>query len=343
MNKQKSKFNVTKLAIICSVLATSLSLGSSALAFSDLSGDPAEAKINSLRNSNIINGISTELFAPKSKVTYAQGLQFLINAFNLQLDNHPSKASDHFDKVADDAWYAKAFLIAHDNGLAVDKTVNPSDTITRAQFAHLVNQSLLTKGNFPVTLMYVHISDGENLSSEVSNSLQTLLNTGIITLSENNGFRPNDGITRSEAAIMIYNSSEFAKKIVPEQKVIAPKKTYKTSISIEKVTQDVNKVSLTVHDLPNPGYSASIERIEFGPDLTATVYYVINNPDPDLMYTQVISKSTAVTYLSAKYKAVAQYEATSIDQSDPSSLMLPFGEAPNTSNTPSNPEDLIAK
>jgi hypothetical protein len=343
MNKQKLKSNVTKTAILCGVFATSLSFGTSALAFSDLSGDPAEVKINALKASNIINGVSTDIFAPKSKVTYAQGLQFLVNAFELKLDTNSSKASDYFDNVADSAWYAEAFLIAQHNGLSVDQKVNPTDTMTRAQFAHFVNQSLLTKGNFPVTLMYVDVTDGDKLPLDVSNSLQTLLNTRIITLTEDGKFRPHDEITRSEAAIMIYDASEFAKKIIPDQEVKIPDKSYETSISFVKVADGVNKVSLTVSDLPNPGYTASINRIEFGPELTATVFYNVNVPDPDLMYPQVISQSTAITYLPVDYKAVAKYEGSAVESADPFSLMLPFNERPSTSTPKVNPEDLIAK
>jgi hypothetical protein len=343
MNKQKLKFNVIRTAILCSVLATSLSFGTSALAFSDLSGDPAEVKINALKASNIINGVSTDIFAPKSKMTYAQGLQFLVNAFELKLDTHSSKASDYFDNVADSAWYADAFLIAHHNGIALDQKVNPTDTMTRAQFAHFVNQSLLTKGNFPVTLMYVDVSDGDKLPLDVSNSLQTLLNTRIITLTEDGKFRPHDAITRSEAAIMIYDASEFAKKIIPDQEVKIPDKSYETSISLVKIAEGVNKVSLTVSDLPNPGYTASVKRIEFGPELTATVFFTIISPDPDRMYPQVISKSTAITYLPADYKAVAKYEASSVESANPFSLLLPYSERPSTTTPEDKPEDLIAK
>ncbi|AOZ93791.1 S-layer homology domain-containing protein [Paenibacillus crassostreae] len=331
MNKQK--INVTKTAILCSVLVASLSFGSSALAFSDLSGDPAEVKINALKSSNVISGISDDLFAPKSKVTYAQGLQFLVNAFDLTMDNTSAKASEYFDNVVDGTWYTKAFLIAHHNGLSVDKTVNPNEPITRAQFAHLVTQSLFTKGNFPVTKMYFTITDAEKLPQDVSNSLQTLLNTRILTLPENGKFRPNDDITRSEAAILIYDALEFAKKIIPQLEMDIPQASYETSISTEKIAEDVNKVSLTVAGLPNPGYSASIKRIEFGPGLTATVYFTVNSPDPDQINIQVISKSTVVTYLPSNYKAVAKYEASSVESDDPFSLMLPV----------ENPGDLIAK
>ncbi|MEC0093175.1 S-layer homology domain-containing protein [Paenibacillus macquariensis] len=341
MKKQLFKFNTTKTAVACGILAASLSFGTSALAFSDLSGNPAESKINALQAEGVINGITHDLFAPKSKVTYAQGIQLLVNAFDLQLNNKQSKASVYFTQVADKAWYSQAFLIAQQNGLSVDKMVNPTDPMTRAQFAHLVHQALMTKGNFPVTLMYINISDGEKLSPDVSNSLQALLNMRLITLSDDGKFRPNEAITRSEAAVLIYDATEFVKKIVPVKEVVTPTKSYEGIVALEKAAVGVNKVSLTVDNLPNSGYTTSINRIEFGKDLTATLYFNINQPDPGQMNLQVISKSTAVTYVPSNYKVVAKYEASSVIVTDPFSLLLPYGEGPTTPIK--NPEDLIAK
>ncbi|OAB36527.1 S-layer homology domain-containing protein [Paenibacillus glacialis] len=341
MKNKKIKFNTTKTAIACGILAASLSFGTSALAFTDLSGNPAEAKINALQASGVINGVTHDLFAPKSKVTYAQGIQMIVNAFDLRLNDKQSNASHYLTKVAEKAWYSKAFIIAQQNGLSVDKMVNPNDTMTRAQFAHLVHQALMTKGNFPVTLMFFNISDGEKLPQDVSNSLQTLLNLKLISLSDDDNFRPNEAITRSEAAVLIYDASEFAKKIVPEKDIVTPTKSYEAIVALEKAAVGVNKVSLTVDNLPNSGYTTSINRIEFGKDLTATLYFNINQPDPGQMNLQVISKSTAVTYVPSNYKVVAKYETSSVVVTDPFSLLLPYGEAPTTPIK--NPEDLIAK
>ncbi|MGF7046871.1 hypothetical protein J2T13_001373 [Paenibacillus sp. DS2015] len=341
-NKQPFKRRTKSTVIACGILAASFSLSASAFAFSDLSGDPAAAKINALQSSGVISGVTHDKFAPKSNVTFAQGIQFIVNAFDLTLDSEStdsSKASDYFAKVADNAWYADAFLIAHQNGLSVDKTVNPNGVITRSQFAHLLHQALIIQGDFVTTEMFFHIADGEKLPQNITNSLQTLLNMHLISLNDDDTFRPNDAITRSEAAVWIYDAAEFAKSIKPIQEEQAPVKSYEAIVKVEKATDEVNKVSLTVDNLPNPGYSASIERIEFNKDKTATVYFTVNSPDPDKMYIQVISKSTVVTYLSADYKPVAKYSATTADTF---SSTFPVGEAPTTP-IGGNAEDLIAK
>ncbi|WP_339317146.1 S-layer homology domain-containing protein [Paenibacillus sp. FSL R10-2734] len=299
--------NAKKMTIACGILAASLSFGASAFAFSDLKGDPAEAKINSLHKDGIINGVNKDKFAPKSKVSFAQGIQFIVGGLNLKpvAGSSSSKASDYFDKVSDKAWYASAFVIAKQNGLSLDRTIDPNGTISRAQFAHLLTQALQSKGNFPVTLMYVDISDGDKLSNEVMNSLQILLNTHIATLDKNGKFRPNDAITRSEAAALTYDAAAFAKRvIVSNGSPTTP--TYETEVTLTKAGEGVNKATLTVNNLPHPGYGLVIERIEFGKDKTAVIYFNVTAPDPGKMYAQVISKASVVTYLPEGYKAVAK-------------------------------------
>lgn len=306
---KKSLFinNAKKMTIACGILAASMSFGASAFAFSDLKGDPAEAKINSLHKEGIINGVDKDKFAPKSKVSFAQGIQFIVGGLNLKpvSGSSSSKASDYFDKVSDKAWYASAFVIAKQNGLSLDRTVDPSGTITRAQFAHLLTQALQSKGNFPVTLMYIDIKDGDKLSTEVINSLQILLNTHIATLDKNGNFRPNDAITRSEAAALTYDAAAFAKRvIVSNGSPTTP--AYETEVTLTKAGEGVNKATLTVNNLPHPGYGLVIERIEFGKDKTAVIYFNVTAPDPGKMYAQVISKASVVTYLPEGYKAIAK-------------------------------------
>jgi len=310
MKKQTIMNNAKKWTIACSILAATVSFGASAFAFSDLKGDPAESKINALHNKGILNGVTSDKFAPKSKVTFAQGIQFIVSALELKPQaTVGGKASDYFDKVSDKSWYAKAFLTAKQNGLALDRTVNPNGTITRAQFAHLLTQALQSKGEFPVTMMYANIADGSKLSTAQMNSLQILVNTRIVTLDAGGKFRPTDAVTRSEAAVWIYNAADFAKKVItPIQEPAAP--VYdKAEVVVVKVADGVNKVSLTVDNLPNPGYGLTIDMIEFGKNKTAVIYYSVTTPDPDMMYPQVISKATAVTYLPEGYTATAQYAA----------------------------------
>jgi hypothetical protein len=311
MKKSSMINHAKKMTIACSILAATVSFGASAFAFSDMKGNPAEAKINALHEKGIINGVTNSKFAPKTKLTFGQAVQFIVSGLELKAQTS-GKASDHFDYVKDKAWYASAFLSAKQNGLPLDRNVNPNGTITRAQFAHLLTQALLSKGDFPVTKMYVNITDGDKLPAEFNNSLQILLNTHIISLEAGGKFRPNDPITRVEAAVWVHDAAEFAKKVI-KPNTPAPAPVYdKAEVSVVKAADGVNKVSLTVDNLPNPGYGVAVEKIEFNKDKTAVIYYTITLPDPNKMYPQVISKATVVTYLPDDYKPVAQYVAATV-------------------------------
>jgi hypothetical protein len=315
MKKVSFQTNAKKLTIACGILAASVSLGTSAFAFSDMKGDAAEAKINALHSEGIVNGVTSDLFAPKSKVTFAQGVQFIVSGLKLSPTGSGSaKASDYFDKVKDKAWYASAFVTAKQNGLSLDKAVDPNGSITRAQFAHLLTQALQSKGNFPVTMMYANITDGNKLTNEQMNSLQILVNTHIVTLGKDGTFRPTDAVTRTEAAVWIYDAAKFAKEVItPDDSTNAPVYEYDAAVKLEKAADGVNKATVTVSNLPNPGYGLSIERIEFGKNKTAVIYFSVTKPAPDKMYPQVISSASATTYLPDGYTAVAKSltEATS--------------------------------
>ncbi|MFC3749069.1 S-layer homology domain-containing protein [Paenibacillus sp. GCM10012306] len=307
MKKMTFIHSAKKITIACSILAASVSFGASAFAFSDLKGDPGESKINALHNAGIINGVTSDKFAPKSSVSFAQGIQFIVSGLKLSPKPSSGVSSDFFTNVNNKAWYASAFLTAKQNGLPIDKNVNPNAAMSRAQFAHLLAEALKTKGNFPVTLMYFDIKDGSKLPSEVVNNLQMLLNTRLIALDKNNNFHPNQAITRSEAAIWLHDTAEFAKGIEPPDKgTTAPEYTYETDLQVSKAGEGVNKVTLTVNNLPNPGYGLVIEKIEFGKDKKATIYFNVTTPDPSGFYPQVISKGSAVTYLPDGYTPVAK-------------------------------------
>ncbi|AKG33636.1 S-layer homology domain-containing protein [Paenibacillus durus] len=306
MKRQTFRHNAKKMTIACGILAGAVLFGASAFAFSDLKGDPAEAKINALHEAGVINGVTSQLFAPKSKMTYGQAVQLIVSGLALKTNpvpGSPSKASDYFAKVDDKSWYAPSLLIAVQNGLPLDKAVNPNAAVSRATFAQLLDAALKAKGDFPVTEMYFNIADGGKLSAEVNGSLQTLLNMRIISLDPGGKFRPNDAVTRSEAAAWVHDARAFVQSMFGGDG--SADTSQGADINVEKAADGVNKVSVTVGNLPNPGYGLTIAKIEFGEGKKAVIYYEVTKPGPG-MYPQVISKATAVAYLPEGYVASAK-------------------------------------
>ncbi|MNP52608.1 hypothetical protein D3C76_1470140 [compost metagenome] len=77
-------------------------------------------------------------------------------------------------------------------------------------------------------------------------------------------------------------------------------------MKLEKAADGISKATVTVNNLPNPGYGLAIDKIEFGKNKTAVIYFSVTKPDPNSMYPQVISSASAVTYLPEGYTATVQ-------------------------------------
>lgn len=87
------------------------------------------------------------------------------------------------------------------------------------------------------------------------------------------------------------------------------------TMSIEKVSDEVNKIILSWGSQPNSGYRITIDRIDFNAAGEATVYYNLHYPEPDQMYTQMIAEPKAETYVSSAYKPVIEELMNSVQGS----------------------------
>lgn len=74
----------------------------------------------------------------------------------------------------------------------------------------------------------------------------------------------------------------------------------KVQISVEKINQEVNKVTLSLEKKPTAGYGIQIERIDFK-DNDAVIYYRVFMPADDQLHAAVITEPRAVTYLASTY------------------------------------------
>jgi len=287
------------------LLTLTLSIGSTVNAFSDIKDDPNREAILSLQQAGVVNGVTDELFAPKGTVTMAQGVVLLVKSLDLNIDNirfiKEPKASDYFTKVPDDAWYANAFVIAHLNGLPLDKDVDPQQQLTREQFANLLFHALLTKGDYAFNEMYVILKDEKDVNPDYMESIQKLI-VSKIAETEDGYFHPKNAITRSEAAKLIHNTIEFVKKVKPIPAI--PEEDPNVTMSVEKVNDEVNKVTITWGERPNPGYGISVTGIEFTESGEAIISYRLHEPDPDKFYPQVISEAKTTTFVASSYKPV---------------------------------------
>ncbi|WP_340008779.1 S-layer homology domain-containing protein [Paenibacillus sp. FSL K6-0276] len=208
------------LAAITTVTILSFSLGGHMFAagntFKDIDNINGKEKIISLKNQGLIKGVSESQFLPSSKVTTAQGIQFISGGLQLSLAaidfNKAPVASGLFTKVTDKAWYAEAFINAYYNRVELPKDIDPTKTMTKEEFTNYLVQGVEGIGNLPmIKLVPVDITDDAALNPSYQGSVQRSLKYKINSLDANGKFNPKSELTRAEAAIMLYNALEFLK------------------------------------------------------------------------------------------------------------------------------------
>jgi len=249
---------------------------------------------------------------PNRQLTIAEAVTLIVEKFELSLAHMTfikvPEATDYFTGIANDASYAEAFVIAHLNGLPLDKDVNPNDKITKEQFAHLVQHAVDSKGEFAYIMLFILIADEDDINPEYMGSVQKMLISGFMSLDKDGKFHPKRPVYRNYAIDVIDRALEFVREQSGWAPVPAPEEdelSGEARIKVEKVTEEVNKVTVS-RVVPHPGYGLRIDRIEFTPDMTAIIYYTVTDPDPDMMYPQVISEAYAETYVSSQYTPEAK-------------------------------------
>jgi hypothetical protein len=293
---------------LTTVLVGSLSFGTAFASFTDVDDSQKEA-INILKDRGIVNGIDKLHFAPKGKITYAQSVQMIVKGldFNLDLMRFVKQplASDTYTNISNDSWYANAFVIAKYSGLEIPQDVNPNAVITREQFGDLLVRALEKKGSFPTIKMFIQFNDEAKITPELQGSLQRMVLYKIAELDKNGNFDPKGEVTRGQAATWVYNTVRFLETHEAEP-APTPAPTEEITVKVDRISDDVNKITLSRGEKPNAGYGIAINSIRFEQDNKAVITYSLVQPDPDKMYADVITEAKVETYVSAKYTAVAE-------------------------------------
>ncbi|MEC0168522.1 S-layer homology domain-containing protein [Paenibacillus graminis] len=215
MNFKKSAFAaITSVSLLTFSLAGPIFAADSS--FKDINNVTGKDKINSLKEQGLIKGISDTQFLPGSKVTTAQGVQFIAGGLQLSLAaidfNKAPLASGTFSKVKDNAWYAEAFVNAHYNGIEIAADIDPSKPMTKELFTNLLVQGIEKVGNLPmINIVPADIADAGALEPSFQGSIQRSLKYNINALDANGKFNPKKEITRAEAAVMLYNALDYLK------------------------------------------------------------------------------------------------------------------------------------
>lgn len=211
------KMKQTVAAITVGVMLMSGTAGLAATnPFTDLTNTSAQDKIIALQEKGYIKGIGDNLFAPDNTITAAEGIQLIVNAFGLNIDNirffKKPEATDYFTKANDNDWYAGTLIIASLNGFDLPKDLDPNALWTREEFTYRLIHVMESHYNMPmINIIPAEVADEDQMTIEYSGAIQRSLKYGITTLDTDKKFSPKAEITRADAAEQIYNALEYIK------------------------------------------------------------------------------------------------------------------------------------
>ena len=155
-------------------------------------------------NTNVIQGVTSSTFAPKSTCTRAQAAQMIYNYVD-KPDTDDMEMP--FTDVPSDAWYADAVNWAFNVGVTSgtsETTFSPNDTCTRAQIV----QMLWKLAGVPAvddTSNFTDVSSDAWYADAVNWAAKNHITSGTSSTT----FSPNSACTRAEIITFVYNVSAY--------------------------------------------------------------------------------------------------------------------------------------
>lgn len=151
-----------------------------------------------------VSGYPDGTFRPDAQTTRAEFLTMLVTALG-EYDKEENYGTCTFADVAEGDWYAHCVAYAQKTGLVKgyeDNTFRPDANITRAEAAAMVASAMGLEGKATV-------SSFTDVSGWAVPHVEALAERKILSGDGNGKFRPDDNITRAEAATVVAHSIGF--------------------------------------------------------------------------------------------------------------------------------------
>lgn len=170
--------------------------------FDDIQTSWAKRQIETLAARGIINGKSLKTFSPDQKITRADFIMMLMGV----LDKHDDKPVQEFSDVSERDYYYDAVknarMLGIVGGIGKNK-FNPKGNISRQDMFVLINNALDISGlGLKDSSDLSGFSDSGRIADYARESISKLVAAGIVKGS-NNKIRPQDNLTREEAATVL--------------------------------------------------------------------------------------------------------------------------------------------
>lgn len=199
--------------IIGLVLAICLAMPVFAVDFEDLAGyDWANDAIEQLAAKGIINGIGGGRFDPEGRVTYEQFAKMVTLAFDLEMT---ATGEQTYPDVSKDRW-SYAYIEASKQLFERTSNFLPEASMTRYAVVKVLALAV-TKGNTK-GFAYIEFADSEEMTDDMKLWSSIGANLGIVQGFEDNTFKPNENVSRAQAATMLFramNASVPTPEITP--------------------------------------------------------------------------------------------------------------------------------
>lgn len=153
----------------------------------------------------VVNGYEDGTFKPGNPITRAEFVKLIVSVAGIDT------ADAEFEDVPSDAWYAPYVGGAAKSGVVTGDGVrfNPDMPLTRQDTAVIVYRLLKNKGiDFDSVKNF---GDAESVSEYALEAVKSLGGKGIINGTGAGNFEPLAGITRAEAAQLLFNAYEYLK------------------------------------------------------------------------------------------------------------------------------------
>lgn len=218
----KLKFKVIALTTVLLFSMTGQSFAASD-PFTDISDTPSKDKIVKLYHDGVIKGAGNGLYQPDETLTAAQGVQMIVNAFDISLASFlfikAPLATDWFKNANDNAWYADALIKAGANDIGLPADLDPNVKWTKEDFTYYLIMAMESRYHMPmVNMMYIETADEADMTAEYQGAIQRSMKYNITALDQDKKFYPKKQLTRAEAAEMIYNARTLVAEMELEVK-----------------------------------------------------------------------------------------------------------------------------
>lgn len=201
---------------LCNTLILSLSLSVSMTSVR-ANSNPSSTGGTSISTSSLSQSIKKPVVAKpvaKNRVSISKGIDLVVKGLGLNIDNvrfvKAPKATDYFKYANNESVYAPSLIIAAVNGIKLDRSIRLGNSLTREQFALILDQAISTTGQYATNMMWINIKDEKSFTQNGLNAVQQLVKFNVVTL-QNGKFRPKAFLTNAEASLMVKKAAAFVK------------------------------------------------------------------------------------------------------------------------------------